>query len=472
MAKIQLQDLTPGKSYKLQLRSVTGSGEYSDWSQTITFTVPANIDTSGTYAVAPITKMTYRTIVGDSSSVKQSGLIQSAGFNGALLNNNNLDMTPANAGNAGWAIDYSGNAIFNNILARGTIESSSGTIGGFNIGSSSIFSTNGILSLNADSSGYITKTVSVSAGSSTVTITGGGITGITEDMLPIIFGATTYFNAGARLVSIGPSAILMSEVAKNSGTGLTMYFYKSMIKSYDFYNSTDGFKVYGNGTIAVNDITALPGTAQIGINGDTEFFGKMYQNGNMYITGQINQYGSGNAVDLDGDLIARRTYRQYWSGTSAALFQNTAASTTTLRINTTDQVVAIGGSTRNVYSAEVLGSVGYTGSLVNTSSREFKTDIQELVVPDSILNISPVTFKYDESKIDLPQSDIGKTQIGLIAEEFSESGLPEVVIYDEDGVTVRGLDYSKIGMLLLPIVKRQKERIDSLEERIATLENK
>lgn len=139
MAKAQIKDLIPGKTYRVQVRAVNDNGEYSEWSTSQQFTVPNNIDVSGAYAIAPITKMTYRTIVGDSTATKQSGLIQSAGFNGALLNNNNLDMTPANAGNAGWAIDYSGNAIFNNILARGTIQATQGYFGDWSIGAADGF---------------------------------------------------------------------------------------------------------------------------------------------------------------------------------------------------------------------------------------------------------------------------------------------------------------------------------------------
>jgi hypothetical protein len=61
--------------------------------------------------------------------------------------------------------------------------------------------------------------------------------------------------------------------------------------------------------------------------------------------------------------------------------------------------------------------------------------------------------------------------IGLIAEDFIDQGMPEVVEYDPDGITVRGLDYSKIAALLIPVIKRQKDRIDSLENRLAALES-
>ena len=52
--------------------------------------------------------------------------------------------------------------------------------------------------------------------------------------------------------------------------------------------------------------------------------------------------------------------------------------------------------------------------------------------------------------------------MGFIAEEVGKI-LPEIVVYEENGVDAIGLDYSKITPLLLEAIKEQQLQIDELK---------
>lgn len=57
---------------------------------------------------------------------------------------------------------------------------------------------------------------------------------------------------------------------------------------------------------------------------------------------------------------------------------------------------------------------------------------------------------------------------GVIAEEVAAAGLEEFVIYGEDG-EIEGVMYDRLGVALIPVVKRQRDRIEALEEEQALM---
>jgi len=58
---------------------------------------------------------------------------------------------------------------------------------------------------------------------------------------------------------------------------------------------------------------------------------------------------------------------------------------------------------------------------------------------------------------------------GLVAEEVEAAGLSAYVNYDADGKVI-GLAYDRLWTLLVPLVKRQRDKIDALEARLDALE--
>lgn len=117
---------------------------------------------------------------------------------------------------------------------------------------------------------------------------------------------------------------------------------------------------------------------------------------------------------------------------------------------------SIGGSTVRCGSLIVLGAASFQ-SFSTTSSIRFKENIRPLEYnKEALLSLEPVRYDWKEG---------GKNDdVGLIAEDVLNH-IPEVVAVSEDGV-VNGIDYSRLSVFLLQLVKEQEERINKLEELI------
>jgi hypothetical protein len=150
-----------------------------------------------------------------------------------------------------------------------------------------------------------------------------------------------------------------------------------------------------------------------------------------------------------------------------------------------------------VYNNLVAGSANVQASSDSqlrriTSSGKYKKDVEGLdhEVADRVLDLRPVWFRAKENNTDNPEQ---WSYVGLIAEEVAEVE-PRLVFYktvdpvlDEHGNMVMGEDgepelkildtpepesvqYDKIAVYLLDVVKREKARSDDLEQRIIALE--
>jgi hypothetical protein len=144
-------------------------------------------------------------------------------------------------------------------------------------------------------------------------------------------------------------------------------------------------------------------------------------------------------------------------------------------------------------SANVLSSSDMQLRRTSSSAR-YKKDIETLEheVADRVLDLRPVWFKAKESNTDNPEQ---WSYVGLIAEEVAEVE-PRLVFYktvevnyDENGNVIPGEDgkptyetletpipesvqYEKVAVYLLDVVKREKARSNDLEQRLIALEAK
>ena len=63
----------------------------------------------------------------------------------------------------------------------------------------------------------------------------------------------------------------------------------------------------------------------------------------------------------------------------------------------------------------------------------------------------------------------GRPDIGVIAEEVA-AVIPEVVSFEEDGVTAKAVDYGRLVAVLIEAAKEQRATIHALQARVARLE--
>lgn len=98
----------------------------------------------------------------------------------------------------------------------------------------------------------------------------------------------------------------------------------------------------------------------------------------------------------------------------------------------------------------------------STSSRRFKKNIRPIgSVLDSLMSLSAVRFEG--------KKDGAATNIGVIAEDLAQH-FPELVLFEDDGITPRAVNYSQFSAVLLRGIQEQQTKINSLEARLEKLE--
>jgi hypothetical protein len=115
----------------------------------------------------------------------------------------------------------------------------------------------------------------------------------------------------------------------------------------------------------------------------------------------------------------------------------------------------------------VNGTLRSTGDIIaySTSDKSLKTNIQPISQPLSKLQkINGVTFDWDTSK----QDTFSGSDIGVLAQEIEEI-LPDAVCTREDGY--KAVKYEKIIPLLIESVKELTALVETLQTKIANLEN-
>jgi hypothetical protein len=129
----------------------------------------------------------------------------------------------------------------------------------------------------------------------------------------------------------------------------------------------------------------------------------------------------------------------------------------------------VGGSTVTGIRFTVNGTHRYSitsSGGANASSIRGKDNIETYAVPtEDLLNIRTISYhpKGDERDV---------TAFGVIAEELDEvPSLRIFVDYEEDG-SPSSVQYDRIALALINVVKEQQTRIDSLEQRLTALEAK
>lgn len=111
-----------------------------------------------------------------------------------------------------------------------------------------------------------------------------------------------------------------------------------------------------------------------------------------------------------------------------------------------------------------------TGRLVKTTSASrFKTNIQRLTSDDygeKLLNVLPAIWN-DKSELKQYKAFGLKPRksYGMIAEDVADAGLELLVSRDKNG-EITGIQYDRIGVALIPVIKKLKQKVERLEEQI------
>ena len=114
-----------------------------------------------------------------------------------------------------------------------------------------------------------------------------------------------------------------------------------------------------------------------------------------------------------------------------------------------------------------------TGPDGTPSSEKFKKNISNHITqdPKKLLDLEFKKYKYKRKYKAIEDNANREWMHGYILEDLADLGFDEVLQYDSSGVPNR-IDYGLFSTLVLELVKVQQQEIESLQERIKTLEEK
>ncbi len=292
------------------------------------------------------------------------------------------------------------------------------------------------------------------------------------------------WNSGASIVGGSSNTFLGSNAGANALQKTDAV--NSMALGNGAYTDTDNQVVIGNASVAQ---TLLNGTVGIGIRnpfGNTPGIAGLQINGSvprLFVTTPANPPGGSggcltfgynyNSANLN-DPATKWSMMCGRSGGGLSIAGKSFTNDLDDLIVTADGKVGIGVAAPTTKLAVAgLGAVSYTNTLKYdtstgaigyvASSERYKDNIQPLADDfDKILKAEPKSFVY---KMD------GRKDIGFIAEEFDALGLKDLVIYDKEG-RPDSLQYEKVPLYLLEVMKEMKTKNDDLEARVKALEVK
>jgi hypothetical protein len=190
----------------------------------------------------------------------------------------------------------------------------------------------------------------------------------------------------------------------------------------------------------------------------------------VILTGEGTSYESFLALNIysTGDIYLGN--RSTWLST----YLNQAVQTTSSPTFNQTYLTGVGNSASLFYVSSIItgslylliqhgsGQIGVT--YFNSSSKE-KKNIRSIEIDSFLLH--QLNYKSFEMKNDKTE----RKQFGLIAEEVHEI-CPDLVAYEEDGITPFFVRYDMVGVLAAMETTKQQKIIDDLLKRIEKLEKK
>ena len=274
----------------------------------------------------------------------------------------------------------------------------------------------------------------------------------------------------------------------NAGVGVAPTLYGSGFRTLAVGDSVAGvldilsggvsqLRIFGNGTEnRLGGITNVPMTIDINSVERGRF-----DTGGCFLLNRTARSTSVGAIRMENEgryvssVSGVSSYSFGANGSNFVIADASSGSTETARLQIDGSggvffpSVATTASAANAFLNS--GSSPANQLLRSTSSLRYKTDVRDLPagLRDAVLALRPVVYKSNAEADDQTQD-----WVGLIAEEVAEVA-PRLVHYtrlDEDGPLVPdGVQYDRIAVLLLAVVKQQQATIEALEARVANLES-
>lgn len=200
----------------------------------------------------------------------------------------------------------------------------------------------------------------------------------------------------------------------------------------DYTSAGSGIGMDSNGTVVVNGagVTTIAGGNQY----DTGAF-NFKERPHIWVGSNVN-YGVGSRIIIDADYVH-----------IPAVYNKTASSGSWVM-------------------------VAPDGALIrSTSASKYKTDIKRSYVfdyGDRLLDLPTATWmdKAEMKRYANGESKEKPTQnFGMIAEDLADAGLEMLVLRNPEG-GLEGIQYDRIGVALIPVVKQLKDKVKQLEEKL------
>jgi Chaperone of endosialidase len=295
--------------------------------------------------------------------------------------------------------------------------------------------------------------------------------------------ATWGLNGDLNLNAPSSSATPLN-VTANSSTSIAQTWANTLISAQVLLNSSSGLTF---GTTTTHTLSfETNGLSRISIIGNTGVLSIgsgvtagnpviTFTSGSTAVTSLLNPSADATTYSLLGRSQAGPGIQARWDSGSGnrpfdlGFYDNAGTFTVTTRFGGSVGQNAVQfpnvGTTASAANAFLDNASSPANNLLRfTSSIRYKTDVTDLTDEEArrVLKIRPVTYR-STSEYDDP----GKRWIGVIAEELVDL-VPELVIYtkDESGADIPdGVDYARLSVLMLSVLKQQSERLNMLEQK-------
>ena len=182
-------------------------------------------------------------------------------------------------------------------------------------------------------------------------------------------------------------------------------------------------------------------------------------NGHVFGTNGLSLYGNGASLDIGRDSTSKRLL-------STEVYDRTYSGNANMYITNNGVMGRSTSALKYKEDVQVFDSLGYEDALLSIETKTWVDKVEaksyrEYLEWEKTHPFSPIPREM----VEYPTSE-PKRHFGAIADEFDSLGLTHLVSYGSSG-EVEGLAYDKIGVALISIIKKQRDKISVLEASLA-----